>query len=80
MKAIYIALLWAASFVVYAVILILMYTFVPQGTLFVFYSALAGPVAGAEWDNIISNVLILGSAIITFLLVWIVSYFVLNYK
>lgn len=70
MKAIHIALLWAASFMVYAVILILMYAFIPQGKLFAFYSDLTGPVSGTEWDNIISNFFILGSAAITFLLVW----------
>ncbi|MGU3414675.1 hypothetical protein ACLBW0_13140 [Enterobacteriaceae bacterium C34A] len=78
MKAIHIALMWAASFAVYAIILILMYTFVPQGTLFTFYNNIAGSVAGEEWDKIISNVIILSSAVITFLLVWIVAYFVLR--
>ncbi|MGS2871558.1 hypothetical protein [Enterobacter huaxiensis] len=78
MKAIHIALLWATSFAAYAVILILMYAFVPQGKLFAFYSDFAGPVPGAEWDNIISNVIIFGSAAITFLLVWVVAYFALK--
>ncbi|AEN64796.1 hypothetical protein Entas_2061 [Enterobacter soli] len=78
MKAIHIALLWAASFLVYAVILILMYAFVPQGKLFAFYSDFSGPVPGAEWDSIISNVIILGSAAITFLLVWAVAFIFLK--
>ncbi|MCG7780723.1 hypothetical protein [Lelliottia amnigena] len=74
MKPIHIALMWAASFAVYAVVLILMYAFVPQGSLFTFYNDIAGPVPGAEWDSIISNVIIMGSAVITFLLVWLVAY------
>ncbi|MBM7354706.1 hypothetical protein [Lelliottia amnigena] len=73
MKPIYIALLWVISFAAYSVILILMYTFVPQGSLFEFYNLIAGPVPGAEWDTIISNIVIFGSAVITFLLVWLVA-------
>jgi len=61
MKPIYIALLWVISFAAYSVILILMYTFVPQGSLFEFYNSIAGPVPGAEWDTIISNIVILAA-------------------
>lgn len=78
MKAIHIALLWLLSFAVYAVVLILMYAFVPAGDLFALYDKMAGPVPGAEWDNIYSNVIILGSATITFLLVWLVAALVLR--
>lgn len=74
MKAIHIALLWLLSFAAYAVVLILMYALVPAGGLFALYGKIAGPVPGAEWDNIYSNVIILGSAAITFLLVWLVAF------
>ncbi len=80
MKAIYFALMWAASFAVYAVVLILMYAFVPQGALLTLYSRFAGPVPGAEWDSIISNIIIMGSAAITFCIVWIIAYFVLRQR
>ncbi len=73
MKAIHIALLWLLSFAAYAVVLTLMYALVPAGKLFFLYDKIAGPVYGAEWDNIYSNVIIFGSAAITFLVVWMMA-------
>ncbi|MDK9362797.1 MULTISPECIES: hypothetical protein [Lelliottia] len=74
MKAIHIALLWLLSFAAYAVVVILMYALVPAGDLFALYEKIAGPVPGAEWDNMYNNLIILGRAAITFLLVWLVAF------
>ncbi|WP_312972962.1 hypothetical protein [Atlantibacter sp.] len=74
MKAFYIALLWVVSFAVYAVILIMMYMLLPQGLLLELYQYIFGSVSGMEWEGIISNVMILGSAFITFFIVWITAF------
>lgn len=78
MKAFHIACLWAASFITYAIILIAMYALTPQGILFSWYESAFGQVSGGEWDSLVGDFFIFGSAIINFSLVWLVAAIVIK--
>lgn len=81
MKAYYFVLLWLAPMISWVAFMFMLYALIPFGDLLVYISSkLTYEIGGENWDNIMTEIVIYGAAILNCLFIYIVAKIILLKK